>query len=579
MVKITLLSISVVTAGAAFATPYTSNDSQSNAMGNTGVASANAPHASTFNPALLADYNDNVNFGMSALGFKVYVEDPFTLAETTKDFVEVTLDDFDNVDIDAYNTALNGNVSSGGSEQSVVEVFANISTTAQHMVNLGNDIETDANDGSIDQPDNITDLGAENNNLKSQIATLDAKILTVQTQNSNVTILTNNASAGLENLNDRPAQLGLGLDWVNIAFPSKKLGMSVGLSSSISAGFRANVTNNDFDQINNIVADLNEFTTQATAVTTELTEVTDANDGLINVMNQEPQCGDDSAACQAAIVAWGGDIQAQATNIQNQSNDVNNEVTALQSITTTNGTVVNGKLENLDFTMTSEIEIVGASMTDLSFSVAHRFDINNEYVAVGVTPKLQQISIFERTIVLKEADTESNSLSEDPIGYLTDNSTLAYRFNVDAGAAKTWDFHGQLRAGVALKDIVPWNLKTKSGTELEIRPKLRIAAAHQTKFTKLAFDMDLTENKPLRYGVPTRNLSLGGEVNAWGHAALRAGYRNNLSIENSHVISTGIGVTPFGIGIDIAAWTKPEFSDATKLIQDVGVTAQLSVNF
>jgi hypothetical protein len=154
------------------------------------------------------------------------------------------------------------------------------------------------------------------------------------------------------------------------------------------------------------------------------------------------------------------------------------------------------------------------------------------------------------------------------------------RVNVDFGAAKTWDFYGKVRAGVALKDLIPWTLESKSGTELLIRPKLRVGAAHETKFTKVAVDLDITENKPLKYGVPTRYFGLGGEVNAWGWAALRAGYRANLSVENSSVVSGGIGLTPFGVGVEISAWAKPtSFEDWAVLIQDMGAVVEFSMNF
>jgi hypothetical protein len=151
--------------------------------------------------------------------------------------------------------------------------------------------------------------------------------------------------------------------------------------------------------------------------------------------------------------------------------------------------------------------------------------------------------------------------------------------NVDIGAAKTWDFYGRARAGIALKDIIPWTLESSSGTELLIRPKLRVGAAHETDFTKVAIDLDITENKPLKYGVPTRYLGLGAEFSLWNHAAIRAGYRNNLSVADSSVISGGIGLTPFGTGLDISAWVKPKFDDPTALIQDVGAVVQFSVNF
>ncbi|MDX1343155.1 MAG: hypothetical protein R3227_12390, partial [Reinekea sp.] len=176
-------------------------------------------------------------------------------------------------------------------------------------------------------------------------------------------------------------------------------------------------------------------------------------------------------------------------------------------------------------------------------------------------------------------EDDLGTIQSDPMSLLQENSTSLFRANLDVGAAKSWDFYGRLRAGVALKDIIPWTLESKSGTELLIRPKLRVGGAHETRFTKVAIDLDITENKPLKYGVPTRYLGIGGELNAFGWAALRAGYRANLSVADSSVISGGIGLTPFGTGLDLSAWVKPKFDDPTTLIQDVGAVVQFSVNF
>jgi hypothetical protein len=229
--------------------------------------------------------------------------------------------------------------------------------------------------------------------------------------------------------------------------------------------------------------------------------------------------------------------------------------------------------------LTSEIDIVGANVSEIGVSVARKFTFADEIVAIGITPKLQSINIFEKTISLANAEDETENISSDPAGYFLDNTTMLYRVNIDVGAAKSWDYYGRVRAGIALKDIIPWTLESKSGTELLIRPKLRLGAAHETRFTKVAIDLDITENKPLKYGVPTRYLGLGAELSLWNHAAIRAGYRNNLSVSDSSVISGGIGLTPFGTGLDFSAWVKPKFDDPSALIQDIGAVVQFSVNF
>jgi hypothetical protein len=282
----------------------------------------------------------------------------------------------------------------------------------------------------------------------------------------------------------------------------------------------------------------------------------------------------------AAYTAWETELTTRQGAVASAASDVQTAQTAVEEYDGANGTITDGEI---DFTVSddpqSEIEIVGVSTLELGVPLARQFNYRGQSFAAGITPKFQVFNVFEKTIILGEASDESDAASEDPFGYFEENSSTLYRGNFDVGASKTWDYYGQVKAGVALKDLIPWNLETKSGTELKIRPRLRIAAAHTTKFTKVAVDLDVTENKPLKYGVPTRYLGIGGEVNAWGHAALRAGYRNNLSVDDSHTISTGIGITPFGAGLDISAWLKPSFDNSTDVLKDFGIATQFIVSF
>ena len=45
----------------------------------------------------------------------------------------------------------------------------------------------------------------------------------------------------------------------------------------------------------------------------------------------------------------------------------------------------------------------------------------------------------------------------------------------------------------------------------------------------------------------------GGEFDLWGWAQLRAGYRYNTRDHNTSAASVGVGVSPFGIRMDLAA--------------------------
>lgn len=568
--KKSLLFCAVSLAGTAMATPFTGNDAESSAMGNTGVASASPQNAFQFNPGLLADYPDNVDFGLTLPAIKFFVDDSNGFIDSASAFTDEggTWDQFQTVDATALQDAV-----------------TNITPTLDAIAGAGGDLEqiqqavTDLENATTEAQAQaaIDDLNTASASLSTNADTLDSDTTTVNVQMSNLNGTATSAQNDLEGFTDKPVQLGLGIDLLNVAIPSERLGMALSLSTSSTVGTSFRIASEDLDPVINLSADLTGFTAESTALTTAVSDLADANAELTAHFNDRPNPEDDPAAYSV----WTDELEVRRQAVEDAATDVQTAQTNLQTYNGANGTITNGEITiGTIEDPQSEIDIVGANISEVGVTVARKFVIQGEEVAVGVTPKFQSINVFEKTIAFSTYEDELDSASSDPVGYLTENTTMLYRVNLDVGVAKTWDFYGRARAGLAVKDLIPWTLESDSGTELLIRPKLRIGGAHETKFTKLALDLDLTENKPLKYGVPTRYLGLGAEVNAWGHAALRVGYRNNLSVEDSHVLTGGIGLTPFGTGLDISAWAKPaSFDDWTTIIQDAGASVQFSVNF
>jgi hypothetical protein len=591
--KKTLLSLSIALAGTAIATPFTGNDAQSNALGNTGVASATPQNAFQFNPGLLADYPENVDFGLTLPSVKFFVDDSLGFIEAGEDFFTGgTLDDFQNIDVDAINTAINGD---GAAEASLTDVFSDLLGNITKLTEEVTDIQADiADDFEINNSVNNNNAGETNlfalndasSGLTANTDILDTKIEVTETQSENLAVAVQGTTDGIESLNNKPLQIGLGIDILNVAIPSERLAMAMSISTTSTAGVSFNLSSEDASLLTSVTTDLVAITGEAGDVTTELSGLATANQTLTDHLGNQPDPADYAggavnAQYQTDIQSWSNDLATYSDAVDSAQQDVNTE---LDDVTSFTGEVLStsGSSE-IDIPEVDELEsnmdIVGANISEVGVSLARRFVISGEDVAIGVTPKVQSINIFEKNIALASYDEDLEQLSSDPGGLLQENSTSLFRVNVDIGAAKTWDFYGRARAGIALKDIIPWTLESSSGTELLIRPKLRVGAAHETDFTKVAIDLDITENKPLKYGVPTRYLGLGAEFSLWNHAAIRAGYRNNLSVADSSVISGGIGLTPFGTGLDISAWVKPKFDDPTALIQDVGAVVQFSVNF
>jgi hypothetical protein len=63
----------------------------------------------------------------------------------------------------------------------------------------------------------------------------------------------------------------------------------------------------------------------------------------------------------------------------------------------------------------------------------------------------------------------------------------------------------------------------------------------------------LTKNKPVAFEQGSRYIALGGELDALGWAALRAGYRFDMVDSSRSIPSIGVGFSPFGVlHIDVA---------------------------
>jgi hypothetical protein len=579
--KKTLLSLSIALAGTAIATPFTGNDAQSNAMGNTGVASATPQNAFQFNPGLLADYPDSNDFGLTLPSIKFFIDDSLGFVSSAEELVTGgAWEDFQNVDAAAFNTAVLG----GGGEPSMVTVLGNITTEAGSVASNLAAIQADISDnGTIDTPSNVTALETASANLTTETATLDTKVGVANTQSGNIDTVVSGALSSLTELNDAPLQVGLGIDVISVAIPSNTLGMALSISTNSSVGMALNLSSNDLTPVTDLSDDLTAITGRATTLTGSLNTLVAANNALTAHITEQPDTADYAGGAANPqylqdLSDWGETLETLGDTVASAQTEVDTNTTALTSYSgnyVSNGDITPPTVGEL----TSEVEVVGANINELGITVARQFEIMGETVAIGVTPKIQSVNIFEKTFGLSTYEDDLEQISSDPLSLLSENSTTKFVGNIDIGAAKTWDFHGRVRAGIALKDIIPWTLESVTGNELLIRPKLRVGAAHETRLTKLAIDLDITNNKPLKYGVPSRFLGLGAEFNAWNWAAIRAGYRNNLSVSDSSVISGGIGFTPFGTGLDISAWVKPQFDDPAALIQDVGAVVQFSVNF
>ena len=81
---------------------------------------------------------------------------------------------------------------------------------------------------------------------------------------------------------------------------------------------------------------------------------------------------------------------------------------------------------------------------------------------------------------------------------------------------------------------------------------VRIGVSHQTNWSTLVADLDLTENDPVDGGEGSQYASFGAEFNAFRIAQLRVGYRADLVNSDRSTVSAGVGFSPLGVHVDLA---------------------------
>jgi hypothetical protein len=220
--------------------------------------------------------------------------------------------------------------------------------------------------------------------------------------------------------------------------------------------------------------------------------------------------------------------------------------------------------------LNSAVDFRGVMLGEAGFSFSREFYINRQSVAFGITPKIVKAQLYDGSIKVNSSLSSFNS-SDYRAEYIYPN--------FDIGVAKYYR-HGW-RAGLVVKNILtqyldykqattPGATPTPDGHILVLRPQVRAGVSRSNTWSTLAMDLDMTPNDPTGLENYTQYFALGGEVNAWNWAQLRAGYRVDLIDKTRNVSSAGIGFSPYGVHIDIAvAWN----------ISEIGASAQLGFRY
>ncbi len=179
-------------------------------------------------------------------------------------------------------------------------------------------------------------------------------------------------------------------------------------------------------------------------------------------------------------------------------------------------------------------------------------------LAVGVNAKFLLVSGYGYSEPLTSADIDISH----------SNSANGSQFSFDIGLLKEF---GVWKLGLVAKNIIPANFQYgNSGESFRIEPQVRAGFAYQSRYTVFELDIDLLENKPVGFDLPSQIAALGWEWQAWKWLTLRAGYQQNLTGNEAEYGAAGIGLNIDLLQIDIAAFNGDEGE---------GVAAQFGLQF
>ncbi|UZK04320.1 conjugal transfer protein TraF [Venatoribacter cucullus] len=536
MMKRSLLAVAVtaLTSQAVYAAPYMPMDARGLAMGNTGVASAKRAHAPAYNPSLLSQGSEKDDFALLFPQLGVQVADEKELADEAELISDEIFPQFEDVIGDEFS----------GLEFNIDQLNNSISSFNNLLTNF---------DASSD----VNDIATANDDLKQKLAAVSDDLGAL---NTSTTDLTNS----LRGISGSPLSAKLGIGGA-LAIPSKKFAAAISMQGSMNISARTQLTDSDLELLSAYVPAAQEYVTAAE----ELTGVVDT--AITN-----------SASNAADLVT-----QLDNLNVDNILGVAN----GFTSDTTIGGNPVisNGELSDdaNDPDLSSTVQVVAVAIVDFGLSFSREFDIKGEKVAIGITPKLQKISTFHYADEIDGFD----DVDEDT---LKDTQQDYTRFNMDIGASYRFGGSGKWMVGVVGKNLlggsfdyadvlvtpkdsdgningVPYMLE---GGKVKLNPQFRAGVAYNGDWTSIALDVDLVENDPVAFENATQYASLGVELDVFSFLQLRAGYRTNMSASDANVASVGLGLSPFGVHLDIAAMANP-----SKPEKEAGVAMELGFYF
>ena len=222
--------------------------------------------------------------------------------------------------------------------------------------------------------------------------------------------------------------------------------------------------------------------------------------------------------------------------------------------------------QDLDETnLSSEAVAILGAINELGVSFATAFNMGENTLTIGASPKYMSLTTYEYTANISSFDEDDLDADD----YETSDST----FNIDLGAAYQFGDDGQWIAGLAIRNIIPTDLETKSGISMDVDPQATIGIAYTRDMFTLTGDLDLTENKAFGFEDDNQFASMGAEFDLADIAQARIGVRHNFGDSNGSEgiaeetqFTAGLGFSPFGVHIELSGLVSDtEYGAAAEL--------------
>ncbi|MFO4661634.1 conjugal transfer protein TraF [Vibrio cholerae] len=190
----------------------------------------------------------------------------------------------------------------------------------------------------------------------------------------------------------------------------------------------------------------------------------------------------------------------------------------------------------------SDVDLTAFGYTEVGLAVGKQVVLGGQTVALGVTPKVQQLRTYQDNASVKSFDLDDYDKSE-----VKDNA-----FNLDMGAVWLVD---QYRIGIVAKDLFAKDIQTQNrNNTYKLDTQIAVSGSYVSDFFIAAVDLDLTKQRRFNGdNDDTQFMRFGVEGNAWGGAQLRAGYEVDLQNSLDNSVSVGLGVSPWDVvSLDLA---------------------------